>query len=178
MNQELYQIISGGGYLTHSIGKVTNKQTFMKLSSILSLGGLYSKERLNKMLNYQVEGMVRGNGRITKECYVSLFDAASPSLEKRMRSPKFNTFPLDSNEIFFMVDPAILHENNSKRSDTSWHEVVVKNVVPMSFFRGMVVPNSLKTNTEFQKLMTQFELSFPIYDFDGNMLEMKKGFGK
>lgn len=179
MNKELYQIISGGGYFTHSIGKVTNPQTFLKLQSILSSGGLYSKEKLNKMLPYRIEGMVKGNIRITKECYVSLFDASSPSLEKRMLSPKFNTvFPLDKNDIFFLIDPSIEQDRNCKRSENSWQEIVVRDFVPLEYFRGIVIPNNVQNITEVQKMLQNLELPFPVFDFDGNTVEVKKGLGK
>ena len=46
MSRELYNILINGNYFTHSIGKVYDKDIFIKLENIFKLSGLYSKEAL------------------------------------------------------------------------------------------------------------------------------------
>lgn len=174
MNRDLYDIIANGNYFTHSIGKINNPKTFEKLESIIKLGGLYSKDKLKKM-GYDVVGMVSGHIRITKDIYVSLFNMSNPSLAKKVLSPRFSTFfPIDTDEIVFLIDSSILLQDNAKTSEADCNEIIVKEKVPIDYFFGLIIPNNSECIDFVRNLFKTYDIDIPIYDFEGNTLSIFK----
>ncbi len=174
MSRELYNILINGNYFTHSIGKVYDKDIFIKLENIFKLSGLYSKEALRK-IGFNIEGRVFGHIRMTKDCNVSLFDPSGFNLEKKMLSPKFSDFfPLSLDDIVFLVDNSIEFCENSKRHDFDYHEIVVKNKVPFDYIFAIVIPNLESVKEVLATLIERYEIDIIIYDFDGNELNLHK----
>lgn len=173
MNKELYNILINGNYFTHSIGKVYDKDIFDKLESIFKLGGLYSKDSLRKM-GYSIEGRVSGHIRMTKDSNVSLFDPSGYNLEKKMLSARFSDFfPITINDILFLVDNSIEFSSGAKRHDFDYHEVIVKDKVPFDYIFGIVIPNLEQIKETLVRLFEQYEIDLIVYDFDGNILDLK-----
>lgn len=174
MNRELYNILINGNYFTHIIGKIYDKDIFVKLESIFSLGCLYSKDSLREM-GINVEGRVAGNIRITKDSNVSLFDPAGFNLQRKMLSPKFSTFfPISTEDIIFLVDNSIEFYKGAKRHDFDFHEIVVKNKVPFDYIFGLVIPNIEQVKEIVSKLLKQYNIDLCVYDYEGNMLDLNK----
>ncbi len=91
MNSSLYEFLINNRFYTHSIGRINEPDTILKLESIFRLEALYSKDKL-RSLGIKIEGKVVGNIRITKEAFVSLFDPTSPALKKRLLSSNYRLF--------------------------------------------------------------------------------------
>lgn len=173
MNEKLYDVIVGGNYFTHSIGKIYDSDILFKLESVFKLQGLFSKDSLRKMGIF-VSGIVQGNIRITKDCYVSLFDPAGANIEKRLKSASLSTyFPVSNEDIIFLVDNSIELIEGAKRSEFDWHEIIVKNKVPIDYIFGIVVPDIEQFREILQTLLNQYDHELLIYDFEGNLLKLK-----
>jgi len=172
MNKELYEMIAYGNYFTHSIGSIEKEDTLEKLDSIFKLNGLYSKSKLRKM-NIIVEGMVKGNIRITNDSYISLFDPSGQSIEKRMLSPKLSEyFPIKDTDIMFLIDTSIEYSPNVKRNEFDYHEIIVKDYLPLDYFFGIVVPNDELAINKLDAVLKEYNIDIPIYDYEGKIIDL------
>lgn len=167
----LYELLTNNYYFTHSIGMINKKETFSKFESIMNLKGLYSKEQLRRK-NIIVEGMVSGNVRITKDCYISLFDPSVSSFSKK--SLFSNYFPIQQNHIMFLVDSSIEQLDNVKRNDFDYSEVVVKNFLPIDYFKGVVIPSDEEVLKFVSSTMEKHDLDLPIYNYDGVLINSNR----
>ncbi|MBE6156123.1 MAG: hypothetical protein E7161_00035 [Firmicutes bacterium] len=174
MNIVLYDILVSNKCYTHGIGRVSDKETLRKFSSILELGGLYSKAKLRKM-GIIVDGKVSGNIRITNDAFISLFDPSTPGIEKSLLSPKYRLrFPFDTDVIFFMVDSSVESLMNAKRNQFDYTEVNVKDFIPMEYFSGIIIPNDPTLLSNIEEILTEHNLELPIFDFEGNFINTDK----
>lgn len=173
MNRELYNVIIDNNYFTHSIGKIYNQDIFNKLESIFKLGGLYSKDSLRK-LGVNIEGRVSGHIRMTKDTNVSLFDPSGYNLEKKMLSVNFSKFfPISVNDILFLIDNSIEFYDSAKRHEFDYHDIIVKDKVPFDYIFGIVIPNLNQVKDVLAILFERYDIDLIVYDFDGNLLDLK-----
>lgn len=174
MNEKLYEVIVSGNYFTHSIGKFYDENILFKLESVFKLQGLFSKYKLRSM-GIIVEGMINGNIRITKDNYVSLFDPSSVNVEKRIKSLKLNSyFPISCDDVIFLVDNSVEFVSGAKRSDFDWHEVIVKDKIPIDYIFGIVIPNVNEFAPIISSLLDLYGNEMLIYDFEGNLVNFKE----
>lgn len=176
MKIELYNLLIENHLYTHSIGLVNDKQTFEKLNSIFRLGGLYSKESLRKM-GLNVRGKVSGHIRFTKENYVSVFDPTLHSYKKKLLSDKSHHFAHFSNtDIVFMIDEEVELLDEAQRNEFDSSEIIVKNMIPISLVRGIILPNVNLVVKAVRKMLLKYGLEIPLYGYDG--FEIESGYNK
>lgn len=175
MTEDLYNILIDNNVFTHGIGKVDDlqlPQTLWKFNNIIKQGGLYSKDSL-KQLGIVVTGKFAGNIRMTKEIFVSLFDPTIYTLKDKLLSKKIKQYPIDLNEITFLIDRKVEEDLTSQRNDFDYTEVMVKDKIPNDYFRGIIIPSKEGLLEKISQILLQYDVDLPIYDFFGNLLNDK-----
>ncbi len=175
MTEELYNILIDNDVFTHGIGKVDDlqlSQTLWKLNNIIKQGGLYSKESL-KQLGIMVTGKFTGNIRMTKEIFVSLFDPTIYTLKDKLLSKKIKQYPIDLNEITFLIDRKVEEDLTSQRNDFDYTEVMVKDMIPSIYFSGIIIPKKNGLLEKVSEILLEYNIDLPIYDSTGKLLNDK-----
>lgn len=170
MEEELYNLLLNENVFTHGIGLDNDPNTLFKLESIITNGGLYSKEQLRKKFGYDITGRVIGNIRFTKDSYISLFDPSLDILMNKILTDKIRELSFKLNDITIMIDKCIESDLRCKKNAFDNSELIVEKHIPIRYFLGIIVPKDSNVLHDVIKLLNNYELNLPVYDTDGFLL--------
>lgn len=170
MEEELYNLLLNENVFTHGIGLDNDPNTLFKLESIITNGGLYSKEQLRKKFGYDITGRVIGNIRFTKDSYISLFDPSLDILMNKILTDKIRELSFKLNDITIMIDKCIESDLRCKKNAFDNSELIVEKHIPIRYFLGIIVPKDSNVLHDVIKLLNKYELNLPVYDTDGFLL--------
>lgn len=170
MEEELYNLLLNENVFTHGIGLDNDPNTLFKLESIITNGGLYSKEQLRKKFGYDITGRVIGNIRFTKDSYISLFDPSLDILTNKILTDKIKELSFKLNDVTIMIDKCIESDLRCKKNAFDNSELIVEKHIPIRYFLGIIVPKESDVFHDVIKLLNKYELNLPVYDTDGFLL--------
>lgn len=170
MEEELYNLLLNENVFTHGIGLDNDPNTLFKLESIITNGGLYSKEQLRKKFGYDITGRVIGNIRFTKDSYISLFDPSLDILMNKILTDKIRELSFKLNDVTIMIDKCIESDLRCKKNAFDNSELIVEKHIPIRYFLGIIVPKDSNVLHDVIKLLNKYELNLPVYDTDGFLL--------
>lgn len=170
MEEELYNLLLNENVFTHGIGLDNDPNTLFKLESIITNGGLYSKEQLRKKFGYDITGRVIGNIRFTKDSYISLFDPSLDILMNKILTDKIRELSFKLNDVTIMIDKCIESDLRCKKNAFDNSELIVEKHIPIRYFLGIIVPKDSNVFHDVIKLLNKYELNLPVYDTDGFLL--------
>ena len=156
---------------THGIGEYFEEETWVKLSSIFSTGGLLSENQLKALNINPMCGRAIGIKMNGKD-YVSLLDLSHDLVKKKIISEKARFYlPYNENVITFIINPEI-EKQESKRFGE--FEVHIKDKVPLSYFKGIIVPEDKECQLRVFDTLEKFGVNLPVFNFDGEKLDKNK----
>lgn len=170
MEEELYNLLLNENVFTHGIGLDNDPNTLFKLESIITNGGLYSKEQLRKKFGYDITGRVIGNIRFTKDSYISLFDPSLDILMNKILTDKIRELSFKLNDVTIMIDKCIESDLRCKKNAFDNSELIVEKHIPIRYFLGIIVPKDSNVLHDVIKLLNKYELNLPVYNTDGFLL--------
>ena len=156
---------------THGIGEYFEKETWIKLESIFSTGGLLS-EIQRKALNIKsMVGRVAGYKEASSDV-VSLLDLSHPIVKKRIEDGRAKYFlPYNENVITFIISPEIEKLESKIFGE---FEVQIKDRVPLSYFNGIIVPDDKECQRRVFDTLEKYNINLPVFNFDGERLYKNK----
>lgn len=165
MNEEMYMFLCSNNFLTHGIGEINEKETFVKFESIIKFGGLMSKKKLeeNGIVVHGKADDLHYDYRITDKNQISLFDPTLPQLKKRLLSKfYYHYLPFHPNVIFFIIDRSNLSLQQNPTTAFELNEN--SGFISIENFKGIIAPqNCINYLDEIQK---KYGINLPIYDFN------------
>lgn len=168
MNEEMYVFLCNNNFLTHGIGEINEKETYLKFESIMKYGGLMSKKKLEEkgLVVHGKADDLQFDCRITDKNQISFFDPTLPQFKKRLLSKYYYYyFPFHPNVIFFIIDRNNLSLVQNPTASFELNEN--SGFVSIENFRGIVAP---KICIDYlAKIQKEHGIDLPIYDFDFNI---------
>jgi hypothetical protein len=156
---------------THGIGEYFEEETWKKLESIFSTGGLYSKNKRDELSIKHMVGRVMNHHEASDDV-VSLLDLSDSIVKKRIEGGRAKCFlPYNENVITLIISPEIEKQESERFFSCELH---VKDEVPLSYFNGIIVPDDKECQRKVFDTLEKFNISLPVFNFDGERLYKNK----